>query len=53
MSSDSLWAQNAQQFQEIFGESWQRALPCAGARRVADATAIVPLYPFALLTLES
>ncbi len=26
MSSDSLWAQNAQQFQEIFGESWQRAL---------------------------
>jgi len=26
MSSDSLWAQSAQQFQEIFGESWQRAL---------------------------
>lgn len=26
MHSDSLWAQSAQQFQEIFGESWQRAL---------------------------
>ncbi|MBU6466307.1 MAG: class I poly(R)-hydroxyalkanoic acid synthase, partial [Burkholderiales bacterium] len=26
MSSDSLWAQSAQQFQEIFGESWQRVL---------------------------
>ena len=26
MSSDSLWAQSAQNFQQIFGESWQRAL---------------------------
>ena len=26
MSSDSPWAQSAQNFQQIFGESWQRAL---------------------------
>ena len=26
MSSDSLWAQSTQNFQQIFGESWQRAL---------------------------
>ena len=26
MDSDSLWAQSAQQFQQIFGESWSRAL---------------------------
>ena len=26
MDSDALWAQSAQQFQQIFGETWQRAL---------------------------
>ncbi|MCB1978269.1 MAG: class I poly(R)-hydroxyalkanoic acid synthase [Burkholderiaceae bacterium] len=57
MSSDSLWVQSAQQFQQVFGESWQRALQAfqqieLPALAGTDAAPAIRLAPDKLQTLQ-
>jgi len=48
MSSDSLWAKNAQQFQEIFGESWQHALQAIQQIELPAVSGCGPAAPVCL-----
>jgi polyhydroxyalkanoate synthase len=46
--SDSLWAHSAQQFQEIFGESWQRALQAFTQIETPPVPGAPPVAPIRL-----
>ena len=47
MDSDALWAQSAQQFQQIFGETWQRALQSFQSIETAAPPGDVPALKLA------
>ncbi|WP_305807157.1 hypothetical protein, partial [Stenotrophomonas sp. YIM B06876] len=44
MDSDSAWAQGAQQFQQIFGESWSRALQSFQGTGLGKTPAVPALH---------
>ena len=47
MNSEALWAQGAQQFQQIFGETWQRALQSFQSIETAAPPGDVPALKLA------
>ena len=56
MDSDALWAQSAQQFQQIFGETWQRALQSfqsMDSSATADEAPAIRLAPDKVQALQS
>ena len=56
MDSDALWAQSAQQFQQIFGETWQRALQSFQSMEspaVAGEAPAIRLAPEKIKALQS